>query len=270
MPRLCTGLLERSCQTNSAPGSLPFLGITKRTVLSNLWQSTQLARHVGFVFTDSVRFLTSTTRGRKRLIDARQVRRWATANSSGSTLRPNTNTTQKKKKSTYHGANKFVSRAKKNGKSICPLGGWFKSFSFWSQVKRSAVWLTAQLPDETLLQGNLLLHPDSTKMWHNREMSYVLSFLRSDPSTHTSRSWLLTAWSAQWFFPLVHFRVNFPPINVWFPGPYCVLLLPYHADEFSLSVSLCAKWKRSADFTPGKKRGKNPRRKSLTARCDPV
>lgn len=44
--------------------------------------------------------------------------------------------------------------------------------------------LTAQLPDETLLRGNLLLHPDSTKMCHNTEMSYVL---RSEPSTHIGR-----------------------------------------------------------------------------------
>lgn len=41
--------------------------------------------------------------------------------------------------------------------------------------------LTAQLPDETLVRGNLLLHPDSAKMGHNREMLDAFSQLRSEP-----------------------------------------------------------------------------------------
>lgn len=48
--------------------------------------------------------------------------------------------------------------------------------------------LTAQLPDATLLRGNLLLHPDSAKMGHNREMLDAFSHLRSEPSTHGSRT----------------------------------------------------------------------------------
>lgn len=117
--------------------------------------------------------------------------------------------------------------------------------------------LTAQLPDE----GDFATGkpPASSRLHWKRdttERCRTCSPRHAPNPAHASRSWLLTAWSAQWFFPLARFRVNCPPINAWFPGPYCVLLLRYHADEFSLSVPPCAKWKRSEDFTPGKKRAK--------------
>lgn len=128
------GLLGRSCQTNSTPGSWSFLGIAKRTVLSkrkprhaNLPESWPLAGNVG-LFTLAVCFLRSATWGRKRLIYARQVRRWASANSGGSTLGPNRNATQKK---INLSPSQQVRPRAKNGKSICPLGGW------WTRSSRS-------------------------------------------------------------------------------------------------------------------------------------
>lgn len=78
---------------------------------------------------------------------------------------------------------------------------------------------------------------------------------RSRPN---SAPFLLTAWSARWFSPLAHFRVNFPPINVWFPGPYCGLLLHDHTDEFcGASFPACKKYKRSARQTREVEKKKN-------------
>lgn len=138
--------------------------------------------------------------------------------------------------------------------------GGSSRFSFWSQVKCSTTLLIMESWRRScqmrLCYGETSCFIPTPLKWDTTERCWTRSPSYAPNQTHTGRVRLLTAWSAQWFSPLVHFRVNFPPINVWFPGPYCVLLLPYHADEFSLSVSLRAKWKRAANFTPGEKRGK--------------
>lgn len=187
--------------------------------------------------------------------------------------------TDTQRKKTNLSPSKFVPvQKKRNGKSICPRGGWWtrwSRFSFWSQVKCSIVLLIMESWRRScqmrLWYGETSCFIPTPLKWDTTERCWTRSpSYAPNQSTNTCRLWLLTAWSAQWFSPLVHFRVNFPPINVWFPGPYCVLLLPYHADEFSLSDSLRAKWKGAANVTPYKKRGKNPRRKSLNGCGDPV
>lgn len=86
-------------------------------------------------------------------------------------------------------------------------GGWgvLADFAFSSQLKRRSTvcccccsdcvygeregGLTAQLPNGTLLQGNLLLHPDFSKMWHNRERDAgrapLLTLQNAHKHTHT-------------------------------------------------------------------------------------
>lgn len=210
-------------------------------------------------------FLTSTTwrGGRKRLIYARQVRRWATANSSGSTLRPDRNKTQKDQLITEPTSSSPCANKKKWQKHTSAK--WvvdaITSFSFWSQVKCSTVLLIMEswrrsCQRRLLLRGNLLLHPDSAKMWPNREMSYVLSLLRSQASTH--KSFMAThRLKCSMIFSSRTFSGKFPTHKCLVSRTILCAPAPLSCRwVFPLSVSLCAKWKRSANFTPGKKRGK--------------
>lgn len=96
--------------------------------------------------------------GRKRLIYARQVRRWATANSSGSTLRPNRNKTQTDQLITEPTSSSPC--AKKMAKAyVRKVGGRRDHVVFIliaSEMQHGVAdygELTAQLPDETFATG---------------------------------------------------------------------------------------------------------------------
>lgn len=171
---------------------------------------------------------------------------------------------QNAKRSTYHRANKFVPVCQKKWQKHTSAK-WvvdaITSFSFWSQVKCSTVLLIMEswrrsCQMRLLLRGNLLLHPDSAKMWHNREMSYVLSLLRSEASTH--KSFMAThRLKCSMIFSSRTFSGKFPTHKCLVSRTILCAPAPLSCRwVFPLSVSLCAKWKRSANFTPGKKRGK--------------
>lgn len=136
--------------------------------------------------------LTSTTWGGKRLIYARPTGE-TVGGCKLQQFHAVTEQTHNVKRSTYHPAVKFVPVQKKKRRKkwqkhmstrwvVNTLESFFILIA--SEMQHSAAdygELTAQLPDETLVRGNLLLHPDSAKMGHNREMLDAFSQLRSEP-----------------------------------------------------------------------------------------
>lgn len=152
-------------------------------------------------------------------------------------------------------------RKKRNGKSICPLGGWWarwSRFSFWSQVKCSAAdygELTAQLPDETLVRGNLLLHPDSAKMGHNREMLDAFSQLRSEPK-HKHMSLMAThRLKCSMIFSSRTFSGKFPTHKCLVSRTILCAPAPLSCRwVFSVRFSPC-KMKRGCKFYAGQEKG---------------